>query len=66
MSVKTRRHKPNTVEVAVGVRRTVVVDDDVHSLDVDTTTEDIGGNQYPLLEGFERSITIDTERMVSL
>jgi hypothetical protein len=32
---------PNTVKVAVRIRRAVIVDDDVHSFNINTTPEDI-------------------------
>lgn len=48
------------MEVAVGIRRAVVVDDDVHSLNIDSTAEDIRSNKYSLLEGLEGGIAVDT------
>ena len=44
------------MKVAVSVRRAVVVDDDVHTLDIDTATEDVGGDQDALLERLEGSV----------
>ena len=44
------------MEVTISIRRAVVVDDDVHTLDIDTTTEDVGGDQDALLERLEGSV----------
>lgn len=51
---------PDTVQVAVGVTRAVVVDDDVHALDIDTTPEDIGRDKNAFLECLESGVTGDT------
>jgi hypothetical protein len=48
------------VEVRVGVGGRVVVDDDVDTLDVDTTAEDVGGDEDTLLEGLELLEARDT------
>ena len=53
---------PNTMQVAISIRRTIVVNDDVHALDINATTEDIGGNEYTLFESLESSVTVDTLR----
>jgi hypothetical protein len=53
------------MQVAVGIRGTVIVDNDVNTFNVDTTAEDICRNQYPLLESLERSVAIDTGYRVS-
>ena len=37
-----RTNLPDTMEVRVSIRGAVIVDHDVHSLHIDTTTEDIG------------------------
>jgi len=47
------------VEVRVGVSRHVVVEDDVDLLDVDTTTEEIGGHKNTVLEFFEPVVDLD-------
>ena len=44
------------MKVTVCVWRTIVVDDNVHPLDIDTTTEDVGGDQDALLERLEGSV----------
>lgn len=52
----------DTVQVRVGVTRHVVVDGQVDALNVDTTTEDIGGNADPLVELLELLVAADTVR----
>ena len=49
------------MKVAVSVRRAVVVDDDVHTLDIDTTAKNVGGHEDTLLEGLEGGVARDTE-----
>jgi hypothetical protein len=46
------------MKVAVGVRRAVVVDDDVDPFNVNATTEDVGCDKDTLFEGLERSLTV--------
>ena len=53
-------NSPNTMEVTVSIRGTVVVDNDVDPLDIDTSTKDISGYQYTLFESLERGITADS------
>ena len=50
------------MEVRVGIRGGIVVDNDVYSLDIDTTTENIGGNEDAFFEGLERGISTYTKR----
>src|SRR5258708_2233567 len=50
-----KRYEPNTVQVAICVARGVIVDDNIYSLDVDATTENIGGDQDTFLEVLELS-----------
>lgn len=49
------------MQVAVSVRRTVVVDHDIDTLNINTTTEDVSGNQYALLKCLERGVPADTK-----
>ena len=51
---------PNAMKVAVGIRRTVVIDDDVDTLNIDTTTEDISGDEDAFLKRLESGVTGDT------
>jgi hypothetical protein len=55
---------PNTMQVAVCVAGGVVIDNDVHSLDVDAATEDVGGDEDALLEVLELSVAGDTDEEV--
>jgi hypothetical protein len=54
-------NSPNAMQVRVRIRGSIIVDDDVYSLDIDTTTEDIGGNKDTFFESLERGITSDTK-----
>lgn len=49
------------MEIAVCIRRAVIVDDDVDTLNIDTTTEDISRHEDTLLEGLEGRVAVDTE-----
>lgn len=50
------------MQVAICVTRGVIVDDDIDSLDVDATAEDVGGDKDTLLEVLELRVTGDTRR----
>jgi hypothetical protein len=50
----------DTMEVAVGIGGQVVVDGQVDTLDIDTTTEDVGGDANTLLEILELLVALDT------
>lgn len=50
----------DTVEVRISITGKVVVDGEVDTLDINTTTEDVGGNTDSLLELFEVLVTTDT------
>ena len=50
----------DTVEVAVSVGRQVVVDGQVDTLNVNTTTEDVGGDTDTLLKLLELLVALDT------
>ena len=56
---------PDTMQIAVSIRRTIVVDDDVHTLHIDTTAENVSSDEDTLLEGFESRIAVDTLMDVS-
>ncbi len=49
------------MKVAVRVRGTVVVDNDVDTLDIDTATKDVSGDQNTLLKCLEGSVPRDTD-----
>ena len=56
-----RKHDaPDTVKVAVSIGRAIVVYDDVYTLDIDTTTENVCCNKDTLLKGLEGGVTSDT------
>jgi hypothetical protein len=51
---------PDTVEIAVSIGRTVIIDYNVDTFHIDSSSENISGHQNPLFERFESSIAIDT------
>jgi hypothetical protein len=57
-------HVPNTVQVAICITRSVIVDDDIDSLDVNPTAEDVSGDKDTLLEVLELRVTGDTTTML--
>jgi hypothetical protein len=54
------------VKVGIGLVGHVVVDSDVDALDVDTTTEDIGGDADTSLELLELLVALDTVEKLAL
>jgi len=50
----------NSVQVGVGVFGHIVVEHDVHSLDIHTTTEKVGGDKDTSLEIFEELVSLKT------
>jgi hypothetical protein len=50
----------DTVQVGVGIGGKVVVDGQVDTLDIDTTTEDVSGNANALVELLELLVALDT------
>jgi hypothetical protein len=48
------------MQVAVGIRWTIIVHNDVDSLHIDTTAEDIRRDQNTFLERLECRVTSDT------
>ena len=48
------------MEIGIRLRRHVVVDDNVYSLNVDSTTEDFSGNHYSLVEILETLVSVDS------
>ena len=55
-------HLPDAVKVAVGIRRTIVVDYDINTFHIDSTTKDISRNKYTFLKCFESGITINSTK----
>lgn len=50
----------DTVQVGVGIGGQIVVDGQVDTLDIDTTTEDVSGNTDTLVEFLEFLVALDT------
>ena len=48
------------MQITVSIRRTVIIDDDVHSLDINTTAEDISSDQNTFLKSFESGVSADS------
>lgn len=48
------------MEIGIRLRRHVVVDDNVYSLNVDSTTEDFSGNHDSLVEILETLVSVDS------
>ena len=56
------KHIPNTVEVRVSISRAVVVDHDINTFDINTSTKNISCDENTLLKCLERGITRNTKR----
>jgi hypothetical protein len=52
---------PNAMQITVCIRRTIIVNDDIYSFDVNTTTKDIRGDKDTFFKSLECRITTDTE-----
>lgn len=50
----------NAMEVRVGITWQIIVDSQVNTLDIDTTTKDISCNTNTLVELFELLVALDT------
>jgi hypothetical protein len=48
------------VQITISVRRAVIIDDDVHSLNINTTAEDISSDQNTFLKCFEGGVSADS------
>lgn len=55
-----RNSIPDTMQVAVRVRGTIVVDDNVHALNINSTTENVGSDKNTLFKCLESGISSDT------
>jgi hypothetical protein len=51
---------PNAMQVTVRIRRAIVVDDDVHTLNINTTTENVCRDKNALLKCLERRVSGDS------
>ncbi len=47
------------MQIAVGIRWTIIVNDNVYPLNIYTTTEDIRGDKNALLECFKSRVPVD-------
>ena len=54
-----RKHAPDAMQVTVRIGRTIIVDDNVYALDINSAAKNVGGDQYTLLEGLKGRITRD-------
>ena len=48
------------MQITISIRRAVIIDDNVHSLDINTTAEDVSSDQNTFLESFKGSVSADT------
>jgi hypothetical protein len=48
------------VKVRISISRSIVVDDNVDTFHIDTTSEDVGSDQDTLLESLELLVSTDT------
>jgi hypothetical protein len=53
----------DTMKIRVGISRQVVVDSQVDTFDINTTTKDIGGNADTLVELLEFFVPADTKNI---
>ena len=65
LSSKSSR-SPNSVEVGVRVFGHVVIKHDIDLLNVDSSTEDLGGHQDTVFESLESLVDFDSKPHVSL
>lgn len=54
---------PDTVKVTISVRWAIIVDDDVNTLNVNATAENVSGYKNTLFEGLEGSVTVNSINM---
>lgn len=54
------------VKIRVGIRRKIVIDGEVDTFDIDTTTEHVGGNADALVELFEFFIPFNTIKAINI
>lgn len=52
------------MQIRIGISRQVVVDSQVDTLNINTTTENIGGNTDTLVEFLELLVAFDTENLL--
>lgn len=54
------------MEIGIWVRRKIVVDGEIDTLNIDTTTKDIGGNANSLVELLELLVSCNPEDKVRI
>ena len=54
----------DTMKVGVSIAREIVVDGEVDTLDIDTTTEDVSSDTDTLVELLELLVTLDTGKVL--
>jgi len=52
------------MQIAVGIWRTIVVDNDVHTFNINAAAKNVSRDEYTLLECFEGSVAIDTAHTI--
>ena len=53
------------MQIAVRIRGAIIIDHNVHSLDIDTTSKDIGSYKDTLFEGLKCRVPIDSNVLVN-
>ena len=51
------------MKVGISISRLIVVDDDVDSLDIDSSSEDVGADKDSLLESLELLVPLDSAKV---
>jgi len=61
------RHSPNIVKILVGIKGSIIVDDDVNPLNVNATTQNVGSDKDTFFKSLERGAPAYTkhDRQVS-
>ena len=49
------------MEVTVCIRRSIIIDNDINALDVDTTAKDVRCDEYTFLKYLESSVSFDSD-----
>ena len=50
------------MKVSVGLGGSIIVDDDVYPLNINTTTEDVSSHEDAFFKSLERGVSADTKR----
>jgi len=54
------------MQVRVSIRRGIVIDNDVYSLDINTATKNVGGDEDAFFKGLKRGVSAYTKRNCQL